>query len=157
MAASKQHRRSYGLRFDISNLDYPGIHVHIASNSLQRPPRPWRPQNNLGGHIWPQNSTQWPRLHMFPCPFGFQRPLWDELQRGGSPQVKTNEIESKSLKLETKRWVFIWATYFKSLSVLDEIVTTNKFSYFFQRILLIWMVYISEYINDDRMAEYSGP
>ena len=34
MAASKQPRRSYDLRFDISNLDYPGIHVHIASNGL---------------------------------------------------------------------------------------------------------------------------
>ena len=35
MVASKWPRRSYDLRFDISNLDYPGIHVHIASNSLQ--------------------------------------------------------------------------------------------------------------------------
>ena len=34
-AASKQPRRSYDLRFDISNLDYPGIHVHIASNGLR--------------------------------------------------------------------------------------------------------------------------
>ena len=33
MAASKQPQRSYHLRFEISNLDYPGIHVHIASNS----------------------------------------------------------------------------------------------------------------------------
>ena len=31
--ASKQPQRSYDLRFDISNLDYPGIHAHIASNS----------------------------------------------------------------------------------------------------------------------------
>ena len=35
MAASKRPLRSYDLRFEISNLDYPGIHVHIASNSLQ--------------------------------------------------------------------------------------------------------------------------
>ena len=35
MAASKQPLRSYDLRFDISNLDYPGIHVHIASNGLR--------------------------------------------------------------------------------------------------------------------------
>ena len=34
-AASKQPRRLYDLRFDISNLDYPGIHVHIASNGLR--------------------------------------------------------------------------------------------------------------------------
>ena len=33
MAASKRPQRSYDLRFDISNLDYPGIHAHIASNS----------------------------------------------------------------------------------------------------------------------------
>ena len=33
MAASKPPQRSYDLRFDISNLDYPGIHAHIASNS----------------------------------------------------------------------------------------------------------------------------
>ena len=32
--ASKQPWRLYDLRFDISNLDYPGIHVHIASNGL---------------------------------------------------------------------------------------------------------------------------
>ena len=34
MAASKQPRRSYDLRFEICNLDYRGIHVHVASNSL---------------------------------------------------------------------------------------------------------------------------
>ena len=33
MAVSKQPRRSYDLRFDISNLNYSGIHVHNASNS----------------------------------------------------------------------------------------------------------------------------
>ena len=32
MAASKQPWRSYDLRFEISNPEYPGIHVHIASN-----------------------------------------------------------------------------------------------------------------------------
>ena len=31
MVASKQPKRSYDLRFEISNPDYPGIHVHIAS------------------------------------------------------------------------------------------------------------------------------
>ena len=35
MVASKQPRRSYYLRFNISNLDYPSIHVHIASNGLR--------------------------------------------------------------------------------------------------------------------------
>ena len=35
MAASKRPQRSYDLRFDISNPDYPGIHVHIASNGLR--------------------------------------------------------------------------------------------------------------------------
>ena len=33
MAASKWPQTSYDLRFEISNLDYPGIYVHIASNS----------------------------------------------------------------------------------------------------------------------------
>ena len=33
MAASKQPRRSYDTRFEIGNPDYPGIHVHVASNS----------------------------------------------------------------------------------------------------------------------------
>ena len=33
-AASKLPQRSYDLRFEISNLDYPGIHVHNASNGL---------------------------------------------------------------------------------------------------------------------------
>ena len=35
MAASEQPWRSYDLRFDISFLDYPSIHVHIASNGLR--------------------------------------------------------------------------------------------------------------------------
>ena len=35
MATSKRPRRSFDLRFEISNLDYPGIHVHIASNGLR--------------------------------------------------------------------------------------------------------------------------
>jgi len=35
MVASKQPQRSYDLRFDISNHDYPGIHEHIASNGLR--------------------------------------------------------------------------------------------------------------------------
>ena len=35
MAASKQPQRSYDFKFDISNLDYPGIHVHIVSNNLR--------------------------------------------------------------------------------------------------------------------------
>ena len=33
----------FDLRFEISNLDYPGIHVHIASNSL-------RGHDSLQGH-----------------------------------------------------------------------------------------------------------
>ena len=33
MTASKWHQRSYDLRFDISNLYYPSIYVHVASNS----------------------------------------------------------------------------------------------------------------------------
>ena len=32
-AASERPQRSYDIRFDISNLDYPDIHAHIASNS----------------------------------------------------------------------------------------------------------------------------
>ena len=42
MATSKQPQRSFDLRFEISKLNYPGIHVHIASNGLLRP---WRPLN----------------------------------------------------------------------------------------------------------------
>ena len=104
MVASKQPQRSYDLRFEISNPDYPGIHVHVASNGrcghdglwghdglqmtsevtwpqiwheqprlpwypcpyciqqpLWWPLRPWQPPNDLGGHIWPRNWTQWPQ------------------------------------------------------------------------------------------------
>ena len=43
MATSKRPRRSFDLRFEISNLDYPGIHVHIASNGL-------RGRDSLRGH-----------------------------------------------------------------------------------------------------------
>ena len=35
MVASKQPQSSYDLRFEISNLDYPGTRVHIASESLR--------------------------------------------------------------------------------------------------------------------------
>ena len=35
MVASKQPQRSNDLRFDTSNHDYHGIHVHIASIGLQ--------------------------------------------------------------------------------------------------------------------------
>ena len=45
MAASKQPQRSYDIRFDISNLDYPGIHAHIASN------------NHFGG-LWGHGGLQ---------------------------------------------------------------------------------------------------
>ena len=34
--------KGLGGHSEISNLDYPGIHVHIASNGLLRP---WRPLN----------------------------------------------------------------------------------------------------------------
>ena len=43
MATSKQPPRSFDLRFEISNPDYPGIHVHIASNGL-------RGHDSLRGH-----------------------------------------------------------------------------------------------------------
>ena len=65
MATSKQPRRSFDLRFEISNLDYPGIHVHIASNGLR-------------GHgdllmtsevIWPQIWNQQPWLPWYPCAY----------------------------------------------------------------------------------------
>ena len=42
-AASKRPPRSYDFRLDISNLDYPGIHVHIASHGL-------RGHDSLRGH-----------------------------------------------------------------------------------------------------------
>ena len=84
MAASKRTWRSCDLRFEISNLYYPGIHVHVAADGLRghgglkttseviwsqiwnkkpwlpwylcayclwRPPRPWRPPNDLWGHM----------------------------------------------------------------------------------------------------------
>ena len=51
MAASKQPQRSYDLRFDISNLDYPGIHVHIASNGLQG-------HDSLRGHGGLQTTSE---------------------------------------------------------------------------------------------------
>ena len=35
MVASKQPQISYDLRFEISNREYPGIHVHIATNGLR--------------------------------------------------------------------------------------------------------------------------
>ena len=35
MAASKPPQRSYDLEFEISNIDYPVIYVHNASNSLR--------------------------------------------------------------------------------------------------------------------------
>ena len=47
MVVSKQPRRSFDPRFELSNLDYPGINVNIASNNLQRAPRLWRPQTPL--------------------------------------------------------------------------------------------------------------
>ena len=40
-----QNERSYGLRFEISNLDYHGIRVHLASN-------------NLGGHGGLQTTSE---------------------------------------------------------------------------------------------------
>ena len=149
MVASKQPQRSNDLRFDTSNHDYHGIHVHIASIGLQghdglwghgclqttseviwpqiwyqqpwlpwypcayclqRPSRPWRPPNDLGGHIWPRNSTQWPRLPMFLCLFCFQRPLWpkcnveakhDPLTCVASPQV----IKQQSGILNSATWI----------------------------------------------------
>ena len=45
MTASKRPRRPYDLRLDISNLDYPGVHVHIASNGLR-------------GHCGPQTTSE---------------------------------------------------------------------------------------------------
>jgi len=70
MATSKWPRRSFDLRFEISNLDYPGIHVHIASNGLR-------------GHgdllttsevIWPQIWNQQPWLPWYPCAYCLQWP-----------------------------------------------------------------------------------
>ena len=49
MAASKQPRRSYDLRFEISNLNYPGIIVHVASNSHF---------GGLGGHGGLQTASE---------------------------------------------------------------------------------------------------
>ena len=51
MAASKQPQRSYDLSFEISNLEYPGIHVHIASNGL-------RGHGGLRGHSGLQTTSE---------------------------------------------------------------------------------------------------
>ena len=51
MAASKRPWRSFDLRFEISNLDYPGIHVHIASNGL-------RGHDGLRGHGSLQTTSE---------------------------------------------------------------------------------------------------
>ena len=42
LAISKQPQRSYDLKFEISNLDYPGIHVHNASEATAATKRPRR-------------------------------------------------------------------------------------------------------------------
>ena len=50
-AASKRPQRSLELRFEISNYDYPGIHVRIASNGL-------RGHDGLRGHGGLQTTSE---------------------------------------------------------------------------------------------------
>ena len=55
------------LEFEISDLNYPCIHVHVTLLiPLFISPRPLRPPNNLGGQIWPQIWNQWPKEPMWP-------------------------------------------------------------------------------------------
>ena len=62
MSATKRPWRSYELRFEISNLNYPGIHVHIASKKL-----------------FPGNRevVSWEPESCFPGLFGFYLPIYD--------------------------------------------------------------------------------
>ena len=46
MVTSKRPQRSFDLRFDISNPDYPGIHVHIASNGPEAMAASKQPQRS---------------------------------------------------------------------------------------------------------------
>ena len=56
MVASKQPWRSYDLIFKISNPEYSGIHVHIASNSLQGHVVLQRTSEVIWLQIWNQQS-----------------------------------------------------------------------------------------------------
>ena len=88
--------RGHDLRFEINNLDYPGIHVHLASNDLQ-------------GHdglqttsevIWPQIGHQQPWLPWYPCAYYLQwPPSWWPLRLPMTSEV-TSDLEFKLLDLE---------------------------------------------------------
>ena len=55
------------LWFEISDLNYPDIHVHVTLLIIVFiSPRPLRPPNSLGGQIWPQIWNQWPKEPMWP-------------------------------------------------------------------------------------------
>ena len=52
----------------MSNLNYPHIHVHVTHLILVfRSPRPLRPPNGLGGLIWPRIWNPWPQLPSYTC------------------------------------------------------------------------------------------
>ena len=70
MAASKWPQRLYDLKFEINNLDYPGIDVHIASNDL----RGHGSLQMTSEVIWPQIWHQQPWLHWYPCAYCLQWP-----------------------------------------------------------------------------------
>ena len=63
MAASKQPQRSYDLRFEISNLEYPGIHVHIASNGLRGHVASKRPRRSYDLRLEISN-LDYPGIHV---------------------------------------------------------------------------------------------
>ena len=55
------------LWFEICDLSYPHIHVHvILLIPVYRSPRPLQPPNNLRGQIWPRIWNQWPKKPMWP-------------------------------------------------------------------------------------------
>ena len=70
--ASVASKVELGFRFDINNLKYPDIHVHVAYNSYLRlwPPRSWWPPNcfnGLKGEICLQIWNYWPQIPWHPC------------------------------------------------------------------------------------------
>ena len=72
MAAFKCPRRSYDLRLETSNLDYPSIHVHIASNSHGglRGHGSLQTASKVKSDLGIQLSDNSVTLHMFHLSFG---------------------------------------------------------------------------------------
>ena len=102
MATSKQPRRSFDLRFETSNPDYPGIHVHIVSNGL----RGHGGLQTTSEVIWPQIWNQQPWLPWYPCAYCLQwpprpwrAPSWWPLRLPMTSEV-TSDLEFELLDLK---------------------------------------------------------